>query len=62
MMDEIFDRQFQAGRADLNAGIDRGLERFGRSLMSGFEALNRIQFAAPWTTSRSAKKRGPGLA
>lgn len=62
MVDEIFDRQFQAGRADLNAGLDRGFVRLGRSIMSGFEALNRIQFAAPWATSRRATKRGPGVA
>ena len=62
MMDEIFDRQFQAGRAALNAGLDRGFERLGGSLMSAFETLNRIQFAAPWATSRRPTKRGPGMA
>ena len=27
MVDEIFDRSYQSGRAELNAGIDRALRR-----------------------------------
>ena len=60
MVDEIFDRNYQSGRAGLNAGIDRGLARIGRSVMRGFEVLNRIQFAAPW--ARDSAARGPGCA
>ena len=49
MMDEIFDRNYQAGRADLNAGLDRGFARIGKALSASFTALHRIQWSAPWT-------------
>ena len=49
MVDEIFDRNYQAGRADLNAGLDRGFARIGNGLSATFEALHRIQWSAPWT-------------
>jgi len=48
MNDEIFDRTYQAGRADLHLGIDRAFRRAARSVNGAFEALHRIQFAAPW--------------
>ena len=32
MRDEIFDRDYQAGRAELHAGIDRAVATIGRSL------------------------------
>lgn len=53
MVDEIFDRTYQSGRADLHASIDRGFAR----LISGFQVLNRIQFAAPW----NEKPRGRNI-
>ncbi len=53
MIDEIFDRQFQSGRADLFDGIDRGVSRLAKSLISGFATLQRIQFDAPWSSNRS---------
>src|SRR5688572_12683629 len=34
MNDEIFDRTYQAGRADLNAGIDRAVQRVGAGIGS----------------------------
>ena len=48
MVDEIFDRSYQSGRAGLHASMDRAFAGFGHSLVSGFRVLNRIQFAAPW--------------
>ena len=53
MMDEIFDRTYQAGRADLNAGIDRAVHRIGGSIGDtigkSLKALHRIEWNAPWT-------------
>ncbi len=44
MRDEIYDREYQSGRAELNASIDR--------LVAGtahvFRRLAAIQFDAPW--------------
>jgi hypothetical protein len=52
MVDEIFDRTYQAGRADLNAGIDRAVHRIGAGIGStigkGLAVLHRIEWSAPW--------------
>jgi len=48
MMDEIFDRNYQAGRADLNAGIDRAAHRIGATIGKSLEVLHRIEWSAPW--------------
>ncbi|WP_156930386.1 hypothetical protein [Sphingomonas jaspsi] len=48
MRDEMFDRDYQAGRAELNKAI----AAFGSTIMSGFAALHDIQFRAPWTINR----------
>ena len=58
MNDESFDRVYQSGRTDLNAGIDRLVNRVGRSIGSAFDAIHRVQFNAPW----SKRSRGPGCA
>ena len=52
MMDENFDRNYQAGRADLNAGLDRGFARIGNALSTTFQVLHRIQWSAPWAQSK----------
>lgn len=44
MRDEIFDRDYQAGRNALNNGIDRLVSEIGGAL----RALHAIQFDAPW--------------
>jgi hypothetical protein len=44
MRDEIFDRDYQAGRDALHDGIDRLIAGIGRSL----KVLHSIQFDAPW--------------
>lgn len=56
MIDEIFDRTYQSGRAELNAGIDRGIKRIARTAGAAFDALYRIQFAAPWNKRPSKTK------
>ncbi|CAN5141710.1 MAG: hypothetical protein M3448_07560 [Pseudomonadota bacterium] len=53
MNDEHFDRTYLAGRAELNAQLDRAFATIGRSVNSTFGALHRIQFAAPWTKRRT---------
>lgn len=58
MNDEIFDRVYQSGRADLHRGIDRLVSRIGRSVKGAFDAIHRVQFDSPW----SKRSRGPGCA
>ena len=54
MIDEIFDRSYQASRTQLNDAVVVGLKRLGRSVGEAFAVLNRIEYAAPW--ARQAKK------
>ena len=58
MVDEIYDRGYQAGRAELHAGIDRAFAAIGRELGKSFSALHRIEWNAPW----AAKSRDVGCA
>jgi hypothetical protein len=44
MRDELYDRDYQAGRDALYDGIDRLIAR----AMNGWRVLNAIQFDAPW--------------
>ena len=61
MMDEIFDRQYQAGRADLNAGLDRAFGTIGRELGKSLAAIHRFEWSAPWAREAKSKDRA-GLA
>ena len=56
MHDEIFDREYQAGRDALNDGIDRLVAGIGDT----FKVLAAIQFNAPW--HRDARRKcGPAI-
>lgn len=48
MMDENFDRNYQAGRADLNAGLERGVRRLAETIGRSLAVLHRIEWSAPW--------------
>lgn len=48
MRHELFDRDYQAGRATLNAGLDRAIAKIGRSLGDSLKVLHRIEWTAPW--------------
>lgn len=52
MIDEIFDRNYQAGRAELNSAIARGLARLGGAVTNAFAVLNRIEYSEPWAAKR----------
>jgi hypothetical protein len=56
MMDEIFDRHYQEGRASLNAGLDRAFSRLSKAVGNAFQVLHRIEYSAPWT-ARSKRVR-----
>ena len=49
MIDEIYDRQYQAGRQQLNASVLDGVSRFGSAVLNAFTVLNRIEYQSPWT-------------
>ena len=48
MVDEIFDRHYQAGRNELNEAISDLFGRFGAAVRNAFKVLNRIEYSAPW--------------
>ena len=56
MIDEIFDRNYQAGRAELNGAIGRGFARLGSAVSNAFRVLNRIEYESPWR-ARSRRAR-----
>jgi hypothetical protein len=49
MVDEIFDRQYQAGRKALNESIVRGFSSLGSAIGNAFEVLVNIEYQSPWT-------------
>ena len=53
MNDQIFDREYQAGRAALNDSISRLIDGAGQSL----RVLHKINFDAPWKQQPSSKSR-----
>ena len=48
MVDELFDRSYQAGRNELNGAILAIAGRFGKAFGNAFKVLNRIEYSAPW--------------
>jgi hypothetical protein len=48
MIDEMFDRAYQKGRADLNSSLAIAFRRVGTAVSNAFEVLNRIEYDAPW--------------
>jgi len=56
MIDEIYDRQFQAGRNELNASIVALAQRFGDAFGNAFKVLNRIEYSAPWSAQSKRAK------
>jgi hypothetical protein len=48
MVDEIFDRQYQAGRNELNKSLASAFGRLSRAVSDAFEVLVRIEYQAPW--------------
>ncbi len=54
MRDEIFDREYQAGRDALHDGIDRLVA----GTMQTFRLLAAIQFSAPWQSRESGRRTG----
>ena len=48
MMDEIYDRGYQAGRAELHDGIDRLIGKIASALRPALTALHHVEWDAPW--------------
>ena len=48
MVDEIFDRHYQAGRNELNKSLASAFGRLGHAVNNAFEVLVKIEYQAPW--------------
>jgi hypothetical protein len=48
MVDELFDRQDRAGRAEPNWAFLDFIRRSGKAVGETFAVLNRIEYSAPW--------------
>ena len=57
MIDEIFDRHYREGRAELNDSIEQAFSRLGRSISNAFNVLNRIEYNAPWAPRKKTVGR-----
>ena len=53
MVDELFDRTYQSGRASLNDGLRAVFAGIGDS----FKVLHKIEWSAPWTAPRKPARR-----
>ena len=55
MMDEIFDRGYQSGRAELHNGIDALIGRIKNAVLPGLSAQYRFEWNAPWQSDAKLK-------
>lgn len=56
MIDELFDREYQARRSELNGTMIRALRNLSEALSNSFRVLNRIEYSSPWKVSQSSAK------
>ena len=56
MIDEIFDRSYQAGRSELNAALASAFRAIGKSIRNPFEVLARIGYDSPWLERKRARR------
>jgi hypothetical protein len=52
MIDQMFDRAYQQGRAEMNATLANSARRMVTAIVNAFEVLNRIEYDAPWLRQR----------
>jgi hypothetical protein len=55
MVDELYDRNYQAGREAMNEAIDGAFARLARAIGDTFAALHRVHFSAPWAPGERRK-------
>jgi hypothetical protein len=57
MIDETFDRNYQAGRSQLNVAIAGAAARLGKAIDNAFNVLHRVEYDAPWLSRRRRTRR-----
>ena len=48
MIDEIYDRHYQAGRTAMNDALSAAFKHLRAEIRTTSDALHRIEFSAPW--------------
>jgi hypothetical protein len=57
MIDEIFDRGYQAARANMNAGVADAFSGIGQTIGDSLQVLHRIEWSAPWAPPKKRVRR-----
>ena len=57
MMDEIYDRGYQAGRAELHDGIDRLARKVRSAVSPALSAIYHFEWDAPWNVKSGPKAK-----
>ena len=60
MIDEIYDRDYQAAAPQLNARSSLPSRGSAEAIGNSFKVLHRIEYSAPWL--RQAPRRTPAVA
>ena len=57
MVDEIFDRGYQAARTQLNASVAKAFSELTHTIGDGLRALHRLDWNAPWAAHKKPAPR-----
>lgn len=57
MMDEIYDRGYQAGRAELHDGIDALVRKVRNAFAPALSAIYHFEWDAPWNVAANDKAK-----
>ena len=52
MVDELYDRSYQAGRAELHDGIDALIRKVRNALAPALSAVHHFEWDAPWKANK----------
>jgi hypothetical protein len=62
MVDEIYDRMYQDGRAQLHASLDHLFGTIGREFGKSLKAVHEFEWSAPWAAKPKAASKDVGCA
>jgi hypothetical protein len=57
MIDEIFDRGYQAARANMNSGVADAFSGIGQTIGDSMKVLHRMEWSAPWAPTKKRVRR-----
>ena len=57
MIDQIYDRDFQAGRAELNKGLIAFAHGLRNAIAPALSAVHHFEWDAPWNVRQNTKAK-----